>query len=42
MTVTIADIEHAATTIGADVIRAPTIHAPGLSREAGCEIYLKL
>jgi threonine dehydratase len=42
MTVTIADIEHAATTIGADLIRAPTIHAPGLSREAGCEIYLKL
>ncbi|MBT4908428.1 MAG: pyridoxal-phosphate dependent enzyme, partial [Rhodospirillaceae bacterium] len=42
MTVTIADIERAATTIGDDVIRTPTIPAPGLSREAGCEIYLKL
>jgi len=42
MTVTIADIENAATTIVDDVIRTPTIHAPGLSREAGCEIHLKL
>ena len=42
MTVTIADIEKAAKTIGDDVIRTPTVAAPGLSREAGCEIYLKL
>ena len=42
MTVTIADIERAAKTIGDDVIRTPTIPAPGLSREAGCEIFLKL
>ncbi|MEP4377527.1 MAG: threonine ammonia-lyase [Alphaproteobacteria bacterium] len=42
MTVTIADINTAATTIRGDIIRTPTVHAPGLSREAGCDIHLKL
>ena len=42
MTVTIADIEAAADVIAGDVVRTPTVAAPGLSREAGCEIYLKL
>lgn len=42
MTVTIADIETAAGVIVGDVVRTPTIAAPGLSREAGCEVYLKL
>ena len=42
MTVTIADIEKAATVIAGDVIRTPTVAAPGLSRIAGCDIHLKL
>tara|TARA_R110002110_G_scaffold414147_2_gene643300 strand:- start:23485 stop:24711 length:1227 start_codon:yes stop_codon:yes gene_type:complete len=42
MTVTIADIETAASVIAGDVVRTPTVASPGLSREAGCEIYLKL
>lgn len=42
MTLSIADIEAAASVIAGDVIRTPTVAAPGLSREAGCEIYLKL
>lgn len=42
MTVTIADIGNAAKTISDDIIRTPTIFAPGLSRDAGCEIHLKL
>jgi len=42
MTVTITDIETAAGVIAGDVVRTPTVAAPGLSREAGCEIYLKL
>lgn len=42
MTVTIADIEAAAGEIAGDVIRTPTVAAPGLSREAGCDIFLKL
>ena len=42
MTVTIDDIETAADAIAGDVVRTPTVAAPGLTREAGCEIYLKL
>ncbi len=42
MTVTIADIENAAKEIQGDVVRTPMVHAPGLSREAGCDIHLKL
>lgn len=42
MTVTIANIETAAREIADDVVRTPTVAAPGLSREAGCEIFLKL
>ncbi len=42
MTVTIADVEDAAETIAADVIRTPTNAAPGLSRLTGADIHLKL
>lgn len=42
MTITIADIEAAARTIADDVIRTPTLPAPGLSRETGCDLVLKL
>lgn len=42
MTVTISDIEAAAQTIAGDVIRTPTVASPALSREAGCELMLKL
>ena len=42
MTVTIADIEKAATVIAGDVIRTPTVAAAGLSYIAGCDIHLKL
>lgn len=42
MTVTIDDIERAAATIAGDVIRTPTVPAPGLSEAAGCALHLKL
>jgi threonine dehydratase len=42
MTVTIADIQTAADEIADDVVRTPTVAAPGLSRETRCEIFLKL
>ena len=42
MTITIADIEKAATVIAGNVIRTPTVAAPGLSHIAGCEIHMNL
>jgi threonine dehydratase len=42
MTVTIDNIEAAAAVIAADIVRTPTTHSPSLSREAGCDLHLKL
>lgn len=42
MTVTIADVEAAATRIAGDVVRTPTVEAPAVSRVVGCDLRLKL
>lgn len=42
MTITLADIEAAATVLQGSVVRTPTSLSPGLSRVAGIDLYLKL
>ena len=42
MSVTAKDIRAAATTLQGQVIRTPTLAAPLLSRQFGCNLYLKL
>ena len=42
MTVTLADIRTAAEALRGHIIRTPTVAAPALSAELGCQIWLKL
>ena len=42
MTVTLADIRAAAAALEGHIVRTPTVPAPALSAELGCEIWLKL
>ena len=42
MTVTLADIRAAAEALRGHIVRTPTVPAPALSAELGCEIWLKL
>ncbi len=42
MTVTLADIRAAAAALQGHIVRTPTVPAPALSAELGCEIWLKL
>jgi len=42
MTVTIADIRAAADALQGHIVRTPTVPAPALSAELGCEVWLKL
>ncbi len=42
MTVTLADIRAAADALQGHIVRTPTVPAPALSAELGCEIWLKL
>jgi threonine dehydratase len=42
MSVSIKDVEAAADRIAGDVVRTPTVEAPGLSRVTGCALRLKL
>ena len=42
MTVTLADIRAAAEALAGHIVRTPTVPAPGLSAELGCEVWLKL
>ena len=40
MTVTLADIRAAAAALQGHIVRTPTVPAPALSAELGCEIWL--
>ena len=42
MTVTLADISAAAKALEGHIVRTPTVPAPGLSAELGCDLRLKL
>ena len=42
MTVTLADIQAAAEALRGHIVRTPTVPAPALSAELGCELWLKL
>lgn len=42
MTVSIKDVEAAATRIAGDVVRTPTAESPAVSRALGCDLRLKL
>lgn len=42
MTVTLADIRAAAAALQGHIVRTPTVPAPALSAELGCEVWLKL
>ncbi len=42
MTVTLADVQAAAEALRGHIVRTPTVPAPALSAELGCELWLKL